>query len=142
MNEEIKNSLAKYMKSNGFYDTKQIRIDEGKSEIVASFMDLFVNSPSDDKPEVMSELLAAANEYNNELDAKKEAETFQAVKTLVAEYDALPDTDDYEVWRRARIIENELNDMGMATMYDSGADVATYRINPAREFIQRYEKRI
>lgn len=66
MNEQIKTQLASYMKENGFYDTLRIRTElEGKREIDARFDDIFGDSDPDATPEVKSELLIAAEEYNN-----------------------------------------------------------------------------
>lgn len=63
MNEEMKAKLAKYMKTNGYYDTEAIRIDEGASRSKARFLDIF-GGGDEDTPEVESELLAAAKAYN------------------------------------------------------------------------------
>lgn len=97
MNSEIKQQLEKYMKANGLYDTKQIRIDEGMDDQSARFMDIFGGFDKD-TPEQQSELLAAAEAYNDEILQKMHnaelLETAQqmevAIKTIL--------TDNSEIW--------------------------------------------
>lgn len=85
MNDEMKTALEKYMQPNGYYDTLSIRKDNGYSSNAARFFDIF--GGSDDQPEEMSELLAAAETYNNEkieqetciTQAKKEQEIIEVL---------------------------------------------------------------
>lgn len=81
MNEETKAQLAPYMKENGYYNTLRIRTElEGKREIDARFDDIFGDSDPDAQPEVKSELLIAAEEYNaaKMAEESQEAEQFNS----------------------------------------------------------------
>ncbi len=73
MNADIQKKLSKYMKADGLYDTKQIRMNEGMTERSAKFMDIFGGADESD-PEQESELLAAANAYNDAVIANETAD--------------------------------------------------------------------
>lgn len=100
MNAEIAAQLAKYMKEDGLYDTRKIRLDEGASDNEAFFMDIF-GGASEEDPEKESPLLAAAKAANK---AKMKADEEAALDSNTADsvYDAMM-TCDY-----SRLAEQEL----------------------------------
>src|SRR5574342_1196406 len=80
MNAELKAKLEKYLQPSGYYDTRSIRRDEGYDELSAGFFDIF-GSDDPDQPEEQSELLAAAETYN---DAKMKADRQAEIETNTA----------------------------------------------------------
>jgi hypothetical protein len=93
MNTEMQSKLAKYMQDNGYYNTEQIRKDEGASEMAAKFLDIF-GGFDEDTPEQRSELLEAAVAYNN---AKSDA----AEQVEQAKIDTVLSADELD-WNAAR----------------------------------------
>lgn len=91
MNEEMKAKLEKYMQENGFYNTRQIRVDDGMSIHKAKWFDMFGDT-EDSVEENKSELLLAAIAYNEEkMDADeaaaRDANTADAVLEYIVTYE-------------------------------------------------------
>lgn len=89
MNAEMTEKLSKYMMETGFYNTRQIRIDEGMSEHAARFMDIF--GDDEDTIESKSEMLEAADAYNaakiSEIDEAQATAQDEILGALVLDWD-------------------------------------------------------